>query len=292
MSALLRLLTALLALIPLPLQQALGAMLGSLFALFPNRHRRITLQNLALCFPELPERQRARLLILSLRETARTVLETALVWHGSRQRLLGLVREVRGEELFEQALKAGRGVIIASPHLGSWEFIGQYLQARHPLTCMYKPPQNQAINELMLQGRTHLGMQLAPTDAGGIRILLAALKRGEQVGILPDQDPRSGAGVFAPFFGITTKTMTLLPKLAARSGATVLVAYAERLSWGRGYRIHFLPVDAEVNSKDEMAAVTALNQAVEQAIRQSPAQYQWSYKRFRSRPEGEPSLYP
>jgi len=291
MLTLLRLLTALLALIPLPLQHGLGAVLGSLFALFPNRHRRITLQNLALCFPELSERQRARLLILSLRETARTVLETARVWRGSRQRLLGLVREVRGEALLEQAHQAGRGVIIASPHLGSWEFIGQYLQARHPLTCMYKPPQNPAVNQLMLAGRTHLGMQLAPTDAGGVRSLLAALKRGELVGILPDQDPRDGAGVYAPFFGIATKTMTLLPKLAARSGATVLVSYAERLPWGRGYRIHFLPVDAAVNEKDELAAASALNQAVEDAIRQNPAQYQWSYKRFRSRPEGEASLY-
>jgi len=291
MLAPLRLLTLLLALIPLPLLHGLGAVLGSLFALFPNRHRRITLRNLALCFPEMSERQRARLLILSLRETARTLLETALVWRGSRKRLLGLVKEVNGEALLEQAIEQGRGVIIASPHLGSWEFIGQYLQARHPITCMYKPPLNAAVNRLMLAGRTHLGMALAPTDTGGIRILLSALKRGEQVGILPDQDPKEGAGVFAPFFGIPTKTMTLLPKLAARSGATVLVAYAERLAWGRGYRIHFLPVDAAVNSKDELAAVTALNQAVEQAIRQSPAQYQWSYKRFRSRPEGEPSLY-
>jgi KDO2-lipid IV(A) lauroyltransferase len=156
---------------------------------------------------------------------------------------------------------------------------------------MYKPPQSAAVDSLMLAGRTHLGMALAPTDTGGIRILLAALKRGELIGILPDQDPKEGAGVFAPFFGIATKTMTLLPKLAARSGATVLVSYAERLAWGRGYRIHFLPVDGAVNEKDELAAVTALNQAVEQAIRQSPAQYQWSYKRFRSRPEGEASLY-
>jgi len=291
MLALLRLLTTLLALIPLPLLHGAGAVLGSLFALFPNRHRRITLRNLALCFPEKSERERARLLILSLRETARTVLETALVWHGSRERLLGLVKEVNGEELLEQAIENDRGVLLASPHLGSWEFIGQYLQARHPITCMYKPPQNAAVNSLMLAGRSHLGMQLAPTDTSGIRILLAALKRGELVGILPDQDPKGGAGVFAPFFNIPTKTMTLLPKLAARSGATVLVTYAERLPWGSGYRIHFLPVNAAVNSKDELAAVTALNKTVEQAIRQSPAQYQWSYKRFRSRPEGEPSLY-
>ncbi len=291
MLALLRLLTSLLALVPLPLQHALGAMLGSLFALFPNRHRRITLRNLELCFPELSERERARLLVLSLRETARTVLETATMWRAGQGRLKRMFREVEGEALLRAGIDQGKGVIIASPHLGSWELIGQYLQMQHPLTCMYKPAPNPAVNSVMIEGRCHLGMQLAPTDAAGVRILLGALKRGELVGILPDQDPRDGAGVFAPFFGIATNTMTLLAKLAARSGATVLVAYAERLSWGRGYRIHFLPVDDAVNGKDELAAATALNRGVEDAIRQSPTQYAWSYKRFRSRPEGEENLY-
>lgn len=291
MTELLRVLTALLALIPLPLQHALGAVLGSLFALFPNRHRRITLRNLALCFPEMSERERARLLVLSLRETAKTVLETATMWRAGHDRLRRLIHGVEGEGLLRTAITEGNGVIIASPHLGSWELIGQYLQMQHPLTCMYKPARSAAMNRIMIDGRRHLGMELAPTDASGIRILLGALKRGELIGILPDQDPRDGAGEFAPFFGIATNTMTLLPKLASRSGAPVLVAYAERLSWGRGYRIHFLPVDAAVNTRDEVAAVTALNQAVEDAVRQCPSQYAWSYKRFRSRPEGEPSLY-
>ena len=291
MSALLRWLSALLALIPLPLQHALGAFIGNLFALFPNRHRRISLRNLALCFPEMSERERARLLVLSLRETAKTVLETATMWRAGPGRLRGLIREVHGEALLRAAIEQGKGVIIASPHLGSWELIGQYLVMQHPLTSLYKPAESAAVDQLMYAGRSHLGMQLAPTDAAGVRILLGALKRGELIGILPDQDPRDGAGVFAPFFGIATNTMTLLPKLAARSGAPVLVAYAERLSWGRGYRIHLLPCEAEVNDRNEMRAATALNQAVEAAIRQCPAQYQWSYKRFRSRPAGEPSLY-
>jgi KDO2-lipid IV(A) lauroyltransferase len=285
-------LVALLAVIPLPLQHAVGGFLGSLFALFPNRHRRITLRNLALCFPQLSERERARLLVLSLRETAKAILETAIMWRAGRERLQKLIRGVEGEELLHAAIEQGRGVIIASPHLGSWELIGQYLLMQHPLTCMYKPAENAALDRIMFEGRSHLGMDLAPTDVGGVRILLGALKRGELVGILPDQDPRDGAGVFAPFFGIATNTMTLLPKLAAKSQATVLVAYAERLPWGRGYRIHFLPVDSAVNDKDDVRAATALNQAVETAVRQSPAQYAWSYKRFRTRPEGEPSLYP
>jgi len=291
MTALLRLLTRLLALLPLPLLHAVGVMLGSFAALFPNRNRRITLRNLALCFPEYSERRRARLLVLSLRETAKAMVETALIWHIGPQRLKRLVRGVEGEALLREALGRGKGVIIASPHLGSWELIGQYLQQQHPLTCMYKPAKSAAVDRVMHQGRSHLGMQLAPTDAGGIRILLGALRRGEMVGILPDQDPRDSGGVFAPFFGIAANTMTLLPKLAARSGAPVLVAYAERLSWGRGYRIHFLPVDDAVSGKDETLAATALNRAVETAVQQSPTQYAWSYKRFRRRPPGEANLY-
>ena len=282
----------LLALLPLPLQYLLGELLGSLAALFPNRHRRISLRNLALCFPEMDEFSRTRLMIKSLRETARTILETPMVWRIRPQRLQALVRQVHGKEVLQQALAQGKGVIIASPHLGSWELVGQYLHGLAPLVCLYKPPANPAIDELMQQGRRHLGMGIVPTDAGGVRQLLGTLKQGGMIGILPDQDPREAGGVFAPFFGIATLTMSLLPKLAARSQAPVLVVYAERLSWGRGYDIHILPCDPAINSSDALSSATALNATVEQAIRQCPEQYQWSYKRFRSHPEGESPRYP
>lgn len=281
----------LLSLLPLPLLHAAGYTLGSLVAVLPNRHRRATLRNLELCYPQMAELERARLLVTSLRETAKTMLETPLAWQGSRRRLLRLVKAVHGEGLLQQGIEAGKGVIIASPHLGSWEVIGQYLQARHPLTCMYKPPESPVVQSLMQRGRTHLGMQLAPTDAGGVRTLLGALKRGELIGILPDQDPMEGAGVFVPFFGIQARTMTLLPKLAARSGASVLVAYAERLSWGRGYAVHFHPCDEAIRDSDPAIAASAMNAAVEAAVRECPQQYQWSYKRFRHRPNREPNIY-
>ena len=281
-----------LALLPLPLLHAAGYLVGSFIALFPNLHRRISLRNLELCFPELSDAQRARLLVKSLRETAKTVMETPLAWHGSRRRLLKFVKSVHGDELLQQGIEAGKGVIIASPHLGSWEIIGQYLQTRHPLTCMYKPPKSESFEALMYRGRTHLGMDLAPTDAAGVRKLMAALKRGEQIGILPDQDPEEGgAGIFVPFFGIQARTMTLLPKLAAKSGAVVLVAYAERLSWGRGYAVHFKPCDEAIRDRDPERAASAMNRAVEAAVGECPQQYQWSYKRFRHRPNREPSPY-
>lgn len=282
----------LLALLPLPLLHGVGYLVGSLFALYPGKQRRFALRNLELCLPDISERERARLLVASMRETAKTAMETALAWQGSRTRILKLVKHVHGDELLRQGIDNGKGVIIASPHLGSWEIIGQYLQTRHPLTCMYKPPKNERIEPLMVGGRTHLGMDLAPTDAGGVRKLLAALKRGEMIGILPDQDPEEGgAGIFVPFFGIQARTMTLLPKLAKKSGAAVLVAYAERLSWGRGYAIHFHPVDEAIRDSDPVVATTAMNRAVETAVLECPEQYQWSYKRFRHRPNREPNLY-
>ncbi|MCW8917957.1 MAG: lysophospholipid acyltransferase family protein [Gammaproteobacteria bacterium] len=285
------LLLRLLGALPLPLLHGVGVFSGQLFSLVPNRHRRVTWRNLQLCFPDMGERQRARLLVQSLQETGKTFMETALMWNGSRRRLLGLVREVEGEALLCDALARGKGVILAAPHLGSWELIGHYIAERAPITCLYKPPRSPAVAAAMRAGRTHLGVKLAATDSGGVKSLLSILRAGEVAGILPDQDPSDGGGVFAPFFGIDANTMTLLPRLAAKSGATVLVSYAERLPWGRGYRLHFIPCDAALNGRDPLQAATALNAAVEAAIRHCPAQYQWSYKRFRSRPHGEPGLY-
>ena len=294
MNSPLGLLLHLLGALPLPLLHGIGVLLGQLFSLLPNRHRRITQRNLQLCFPEMGERQRARLLVQSLQETGKTFMETALMWCGSRRRILGLVREVIGEEHLSAALERGKGVILAAPHLGSWELIGHYVAAGKPnvpITCLYKPPRSPSVEAAMRLGRMHLGVQLAPTDASGVKILLGLLKRGEVAGILPDQDPLAGNGVFAPFFGIATNSMTLLPRLANKSGASVLVSYAERLSWGRGYRLHFIPCAPEVAERDPLIGVTALNADVEAAVRQCPEQYQWSYKRFRTRPEGEPPLY-
>ncbi len=294
MNSPLGLLLRLLGALPLPLLHGIGTLFGQLFSLLPNRHRRISLRNLELCFPEMSERQRARLLVQSLQETGKTFMETALMWTGSKRRLMGLVREVVGEEHLQAALRQGKGVILAAPHLGSWELIGHYIAAgkpNAPITCLYKPPRSPAVEVAMRQGRMHLGVELAPTDASGVKALLGLLKRGEVAGILPDQDPLAGNGVFAPFFGIATNSMTLLPRLANKSGASVLVSYAERLSWGRGYRLHFIPCAAEVAERDPLIAVTALNAAVEAAVRECPEQYQWSYKRFRTRPADEASLY-
>ncbi len=279
-----------LALLPLPLLHAVGKVLGLLFFLLPNRHRAIAARNLQLCFPQLSTWSRLQLLRRTLEETGKTVMEVPLLWCTSLPRIRRLIKGTSGEALMEQAMASGRGMITVSPHHGAWELIGQALAPRYHMTIMYRPPRYPSIDQVMRKGREHLGAHLAPADASGIKVLMQSLRQGKMIGILPDQDPRDSGGVFAPFFGIAANTMTLLPRLAQKSGAAVIYCFAERLSWGRGFHLHFIAAPAVAN-EEMVAAATAVNAAVEQCVRIAPAQYQWSYKRFRTRPAGEAALY-
>jgi KDO2-lipid IV(A) lauroyltransferase len=280
----------LLALLPLPLSHALGKLLGLFFFLLPNSHRTISARNIALCFPALSSWQRLQLLRSSLEETGKTIMEVPLIWFGSPERVMGLVKRKSGEEAVRAAMSSGKGMIAVSPHIGCWEMSGLYLSNHYDITSMYRPPRYQSLAVMMRNGRERLGAHLVPTDASGIKLLMQALKQGKMIGVLPDQDPRETGGVFAPFFGISANTMTLLPKFAQKSGAAVIYCFAERLSWGRGFHLHFIDAPG-VGNGDMTVAATAVNAAVEECIRLAPAQYQWSYKRFRTRPAGEASLY-
>ncbi|HKJ76275.1 MAG TPA: lysophospholipid acyltransferase family protein [Gammaproteobacteria bacterium] len=284
-------LLALLSRLPLPLFHGLGAALGEGLAWLPNRARRISETNIGLCFPELERRARRRLVRRTLRETGKTALETPTLWLADGGRVLRMVKGATGKEAVDAAMNSGCGVILAGPHLGAWEMIGLYASAHWPITSLYRPPEQKAVEAMMHAGRERVGATLVPTDASGIRRLWAALKRGEMAGILPDQDPHDPDGTFAPFFGIAANTMTLLTRFAAKSGAPVFIAWAERLPWGRGYHIHFEPVPAAVADPDPETATAALNAAVEAAVRERPEQYQWAYKRFRTRPRGEVRIY-
>jgi len=147
------------------------------------------------------------------------------------------------------------------------------------------------MGETIRTARERMGATLVPTDSRGVRTLYQRLASGGMIGILPDQDPREGAGLFAPFFGVAAKTMTLLPRFAAKSGAPVILCFAERLPRGRGFHLHFTPLPPAVNDPDPARSAATVNAAVEAAVRRRPEQYQWSYKRFRTAPPGEPPRY-
>ena len=285
-----RMLLRMLAWLPLPLLHAVGHLTGTWLALRPNKYRRTARINLELCFPQLSGAERKRLLRQSLRETAKGLLEVAAFWHWSPQRLDRLVTEVRDGHLLYDPVARRSGVIVAVPHLGAWELLPAYFSRRIPLHSLYQPPRKSEFDPLLRGARERLGGQSYPANAAGIRSLYKALSRGEVAAILPDQEP-DGEGEYAPFFGVAAKTMTLLPKLAQRSGATVVYAYAIRLSWGRGYSIRFLPAPPGIDQDDPQLAAGVMNAGIERCVREAPAQYQWSYTRFRRQPDGAANPY-
>lgn len=279
------------AYLPLPVIHMLGVCIGWGLILIPNRSRDTTAVNIALCLPELSAAEQRRLARTSLIETGKTIIETSALWLRNGKQTLRLIRAVDGRELVDEAIEAGKGVILATPHLGAWECAGLYCASQFNITCLYRPLKMPELEHLVLKARSRMGGNYVPANARGIRILYKTLDQGRPAAMLPDQEPQAGTGIFAPFFGIPAYSMVFLARLSAKSGAPIVFVWCERLSWGRGYRVHFRKAPEATRSDHIEEAVAATNLAVENCVRERPAQYQWSYRRFRTRPEGEASFY-
>ncbi len=278
------------AMIPTPVAYALGGVLGRIVSRLPTRETLATRVNLELCFPDLSGAERRALGRRSFAETSRYFLELGGIWSWDRDRIMALVEGTSGEELLEAAHEKGRGVIVVMPHIGSWELAGIYAGFRHPLTALYRAPRVREMEAVYSRARTRFGVNMVPAGVGGVRALHRALRAGETVVLLPDQDPGRGAGVFVPFFGHPANTSTLLPRLARRSGAPVVLVVARRLRGGR-FHVHFLRGSPDIHDPDPVVGATAVNRDVERCIEIAPDQYLWSYKRFRVQPPGAPSPY-
>lgn len=271
--------------LPLRWLHALGAALAWLFWAGRGRTRRIVERNLSFVMTQDSAETRQRACRAALAETGKALLEVARIWGNRPERALALVREVRGRALFDAALAGGRGLIVAAPHLGCWELLNYWLAAQTPLAILYRPPRHAWVEPLLRKARGAQPVEQVRAEGAGVRTLYKRLGAGGVVGILPDQQPRGGEGVSAPFFGVPAPTMVLLPRLAERTGATVLFSFAERLPRGAGFRLHFLPAPAGIADADLGVACAALNRGVEDCVRLAFAQYQWSYKRW---PSGTP----
>lgn len=279
------------AALPLPLAHFLGTCIGWGLLLIPNDLLRISKINIPLCFPKLSSAQQRRLIRDSLVEAGKTMTEAGALWKWPASRLTTLVKGTSGEEYFHAAMAEGSGVILATPHLGAWEMVGLYSSMHYHITSLYRPPRLSELADLVRRGRERFGAKLVAVDANGVRALYHALARGDMIGMLPDQEPGTGNGIFTSLFGITANTMVLLSRLAIKTGAKVIFCYAERLPRGRGYHIHFIPAPDEINQAPLEQSVAVMNNTVETLIKQQPEQYQWGYKRFRTRPEGESPIY-
>lgn len=207
------------------------------------------------------------------------VAELPRLWFG---RPVGI--EWDGAQHIEQALAQGRGIVFLTPHLGSFEVTARAYAARYgktqPMTVLFRPSRQPRLRALVASARNRPGLQAAPTTVAGVKQLIKALRLGQSVGLLPDQVPPRGLGVWAPFFGREAYTMTLSARLAQQTGAAVLVAWGERLAWGRGYRVHVRPLGVPL-PPEALAAATVLNRAMEEVIAACPGQYLWGYARYK-----------
>lgn len=247
-------------------------------------------RNLERCYPGISREERDRLVRKSFVHYLCSILETGHNWYWPVEKLQEQCVEVVGEEMIEQSLKSGRGVVALAPHFGAWEYLGMYLQLIPEIAILYKPPSNPRLEKALLDKRRRGGANLIPATASGLRELYAHIRAGKGAGILPDQQPSGGKGRFAPFFGVPALTAVLVPRLVQRTGCLVALTACERLPGGR-YRVHIMPADEEIYSDDIDTALAAVNKGVERCIAIDPAQYLWSYKRFKTRPEGEEPFY-
>jgi KDO2-lipid IV(A) lauroyltransferase len=259
--------------------------------LIPGKTVRVAGINIRRCLPELSSSRQRRLLRDSLAETGKTLLESSALWLRPGPKALALIRVVEGRELVEQALGRCRGVILLTPHLGAWEAAGLFGALAFNMTCLYRPLRIPELEDMVRAARSRLGASYVPANHAGIRKLVRQLRQGGTVAMLPDQEPHGGRGIFAPFFGIPALTTTLPVRLATSTGAPIVLAWCERLGRGRGYRLKFSQPPAGVYSGDPGHAARSLNAAIENLVRRCPAQYQWGYRRFRTRPDGARSPY-
>ncbi len=215
-------------------------------------------------------------------EAGKLVMELPRLW-------LGEPVPVRwdGARHIEAAFACGRGLLFLTPHLGCFEITAQAYAKQYgtahnkPMTVLFRPPRKVWLAALVVRSRARAGLKTAPTTLAGVKQLIKALKAEECVGLLPDQVPPKHQGVWAPFFGRPAYTMTLSVRLAQQTGATVLLAWGERLAGGAGYAIHVRPM-AQALDADVQIATQQINQAMEVLIRECPSQYLWGYNRYKT----------
>lgn len=280
-----------LARIPLPVLHVIAWPLGLLLILIPNKQRHCARINVRICLPQLSFLHRQWIWMRSLIETVKTLLESPRLWLGEADSVLRLIRKVDGLEPVEQAIAQGRGVIFIAPHLGNWEIIGQFYSHHFPMVLMYRPQKNRQLDDIIRHGRERFGGLLVPSTRKGLAILLRSLRENKTIGILPDQNPGAGAGVYVPFFGIRANTPIFATRLASRTDAAAFIVIAERLAFGRGYHLHIEAASECLYDKDAETGAACMNRDMEKIILRQPEQYWWGYNRFRHRPEGEAEIY-
>jgi len=267
---------------------AIGNGVGSLLYLLAAERRKVGTINLKLCFPDLSDEVRKKLLRDHFKMFGRGLIERSILWWASAERISRLIR-VEGVEHFD-AIK-DKSAILLTPHFVGMDVGGSWIAQHTDTVCMYANQKNRYLTELILEKRIRFGKQLLYSRQQGLRPILKGMRAGMPFIYPPDQDQTVKDGAFIPFFGVPAATMTSVPRIAQMTGAKVLASITRLLPGGEGYVLTFYPAWENYPSGDDIADTRRMNEFIEQRVLEMPEQYFWLHKRFKTRPEGEKKFY-
>lgn len=279
--------------LPLPVLGRIGVALGNLLFILMNGRRHITLTNLALCLPELPESERKQIARAHFQAYARSVLERGILWWGSAARLRRLIEVAPA---VPTQLAAEKPTIFLCPHFVCLEVAGVAITMEGPLCSIYTQQRSKAFDDALRKGRTRFatkeeGDRFLLARGDGIKPIIRAMRGGRPFLMLPDMDFGRKESVFVPFFGVPAATLTAPARLAAATDGQVIPVITRFRPGYRGWQVTFHPAWEDYPGDDIEAATRRMNAFIEARIREAPAEYFWSHKRFKTRPDGMPSVY-
>jgi KDO2-lipid IV(A) lauroyltransferase len=274
--------------LPLRVLWLLGNGLGWLFALMPSPGCRIAARNIELCFPELGPEERRKLVRRHFRYCGLAVLSLGITYFAPLWRLKRVVR-LEGQDNFDAARSSGKNIVLLAPHFITLDIGGMRAGHDKNMVCMYRQARDPLL-EYLFQRRTRTGAVLVDRLAN-LKSLIRYIREGRPFYYLPDQDMGERASVFVPFFGIPAATVTALSRIAESTNAAVVPCVSRILPYGKGFEVRFHPALRNFPTKDPVADAARMNLEIEQWVRQMPEQYMWSYRRFKTRPNQQPSLY-
>lgn len=274
--------------LPLRFLQRLGAALGAIALAVAGNSKtaHVIRRNLEIAFPAQTPEWREDVMRRNVVSTLQTALEFAKTWGMPTAYSVGQIRKVHNEQLFHDALASGKGTIGIIPHFGTWEFMNAWVNQYAAPIIMYKPGKDKGVDAFVRDARGRLRATMVTADERGVKAVFKGLKQNGFCAVLPDHVPHENGGIYSPFFGLSTWTGVMVPRLAGRTGCRAIMMACLRRPDGDGFEIFFDEPDPEIYSEDLATSTAAMNRSIETLIRRDPSQYQWSYKRFRNNEDG------
>lgn len=286
-SLLFKIVLALSRILSLKKSRAVARFLGKFVWKYSKKNKHVTQTNIRKCYPELSNNQQEQLTKQCINATIMNMMELGKLWDKNTH-ADDVIDNVYGLDKFKEALNQDKGLLLAVPHMGNWEVLNLVLAQFNKYAFLYKAPSDKKVEELLVKYRGKSKAKQIEANLKGVREIMIHLKEKGFVAILPDQRPKQGQGVFVPFYGHCTYTMTLFSKLAAKTKVPVFFTYALRTE--TGFDVYFEKSD-NIIYQEPAKSVTYMNAKIQEIADKAPEQYQWTYKRFSIQPEGEPPFY-